>query len=382
MRKLGPDRYRILETDFSIDGGGSGERWRSYFDAFASDYDGATAATPARASWPIRIALGEPPPPDRTGTSTDATATEGPIAFHRSTSYRHWNLTGHGRPGHLTLADHRLTLAFDADRGLAACSSDPPSPRAPELVFHAARGLALAIGTGGRSLMLHASAIVLGGRAVLFAGGKGAGKSTLFIEAVAAAGATPLANDRVTLRLDGDPVAESWPSYASYCEGTIADYPVLREAFLAYERSASSAGLTRWGHALARDYTQARKRIIPPRFLVESLGRRYAFAAPAGALVMARADVTSAAPLRARRNRTTAALSDDEIAAIVFGDDDADFPRWHGLPPRRGGMAARAALLRAAALPVIDLQLNPTTGKPALRGLFAALTTMPLRTTG
>lgn len=372
MKKLGPDRFRVLETELSIDGGG--DRWRSYFDAFASDYADATATTPPRASWPIRITLGEPPP--RHGGDPD-----GPIDFHRSANYRHWNLTGHGRPGRLTLPAYGLDLAFDADRGLAISSSDPPSARAPELVFHAARGLALAVGSGGKSLMLHASAVVLGGRAVLFAGTKGAGKSTLFIEALTAFGATPLANDRVTLRLDDGAVAESWPSYASYCEGTIADYPVLRAAFLGYERSSFSAGLTRWGDAFARDYTQTHKRIVPPRFLVESLGRRYAFAAPVGALVMARAEVTSGEPFRVRRERTTAQLSDGELAAIVFGDDDADFPRWHGLPARRGGMAPRAALLRAAALPVIDLQFNPATEKPALSGLFADFLS-PRGTTG
>jgi len=362
--KLGPDRFRVLETELAIDGGDL--RWRSYFEAFASDYAGATATTPPRASWPIRIAAGEPPRPD------DA-AGDGPIDFHRSANYRHWSLTGHGRPGRLALAAYGLTLAFDPDRGLTVWSSDPPSARAAELVFHAARGLALAVGSGGQSLMLHASAAVLGGRAILFAGTKGAGKSTLFIEAVTAAGATPLANDRVTLRLDAAAIAESWPSYASYCEGTIADYPALGAAFLGYERSAWSAGLVRWGDGFERDYTQARKRIVPPRFLVESLGRRYAFTAPAAALVMARAEVLPGAAFRARQGRTTAQLTDDELAGIVFGDDDADFPRWHGLPARRGEMAARTTLLRAAALPVIDLHFNPATGKPALRGLFAEL---------
>jgi hypothetical protein len=359
--KLGPDRFRVLDTEVTIDGGG--DRWRSYFDAFASDYDGATAATPPRASWPIRIAVGGPPPPGHDG--------DGPVDFHRSANYRHWSITGHGRPGRLTLPAYGLGLAFDADRGLAVSSKDPPSARASELVFHAARGLALAVGSGGQSLMVHASAVVIGGHAVLFAGTKGAGKSTLFIEALTAFGATPLANDRVTLRLDDGAVAESWPSYASYCEGTIADYPALRAAFLGYERASWTAGLTRWGDAFERDYTQARKRIVPPRFLVESLGRRYAFAAPVGALVMARTEVAPGAAFHARRDRTTAQLTDDELAAIVFGDDDADFPRWHGLPAHRGRMAARTALLRAAALPVIDLQFNPATGKPALRGLFA-----------
>lgn len=364
MQKLGPDRFRVLETEFSIAGGG--ERWRSYFDAFASDYTNATAATPPRAKWPIHIAVGEPAPH---GHDDD-----GPVAFHRSANYRHWNLTGHGRPGRLALREYGLNLTFDTDRGLTVGSCDPPSPRAPELVFHAARGLALAVGSSGQSLMLHASAIVIGGRALLFAGTKGAGKSTLFIEALTAFGATPLANDRVTLRLDlrldGGAVAESWPSYASYCEGTIADYPALRAAFLAYERSPQSVGLTRWGDGFERDYTQARKRIVPPWFLVESLGRRYAFAAPVGALVMARTDVTSGEPFCARRERTTAQLADDELAAIMFGDDDTDFPRWHGVPARRGGSATRAELLRAAALPIIDLQFNPATGKPALRELF------------
>lgn len=359
MQKLGPDRFRILETEFSLDGGDP--RWRSYFEAFAADYAAAPPVGPCRARWPIHVTAGEPAPPDREARA--------PIAFHCSANYPHWNITGHGRPGRLVLAPYGIELGFDVEHGLTVWSCDPPDPRAAELVFHAARGLALAAGSSGRSVMLHASAVVIAGRALLFAGTKGAGKSTLFIEALTAAGADPLANDRVTLRLDRGAVVESWPSYASYCEGTIADYPALRAAFLAYERSAISAGLTRWGDRFEPDYTQARKRIVPPRFLVESLGRRYQLAAPLGALVMARAD-PACAGLELARARTTAQLADAELAAIVFGDDDADFPRWHGLAARRTGAPDRWQLLRAAALPIIDVQFNPATGKPALRRLF------------
>lgn len=364
MQKLARNRFQILEVDLTIEGDDDG--WLSYFDDFASDYESAVRCPVVR-RWTIRVDA------DGSFSSSGTAPAAGSVLFHRSTNYPHWNLTAWGQPGRFSLREYGLHLSFDANDGLRVQSAAPVQARAAELVFHAARGLALAVGTSGQSLMLHASAVAIGGRALLFAGTKGAGKSTIFIDAVTHLGAVPLANDRVTLRCGDATHVESWPSYLSYCEGTIMDYPELERAFLAYESSPRSEGLMRWGRIFTRSYTQHYKRIIPTCFLVESLKRRYAFAAPVGALVLPQADITAVEPLHTRCERSTQQLTDEEVSAIVFGDEDMDFPRWHGLAVTSPGFSRRAALLRAVNIPVVDVKFNPTTGKTALRRFLERL---------
>lgn len=73
------------------------------------------------------------------------------------------------------------------------------------------QALPLALASGG-ALVLHASAVVIDGRAVLFVGEAGAGKSTMAAFLVRA-GARVLADDGVLIEERGDGALEAVPSY-------------------------------------------------------------------------------------------------------------------------------------------------------------------------
>jgi hypothetical protein len=87
---------------------------------------------------------------------------------------------------------------------------------------------AFARAPGRPRLSLHAAGVVVEGRAVLFAGEKEAGKTTLLLHALRG-GAEYLANDRVFLTLDDPVEARGVPTVVSIRPGTLARFPeVLR----------------------------------------------------------------------------------------------------------------------------------------------------------
>lgn len=297
--------------------------------------------------------------------------------FHRSSNYGHWNIEGIAGHGAIYLVELGLFFCFDEQKSTLTVEVESPSaPRLGELVFHAARNLAL--WRRGRQLcsMLHASSVVFDDKAWLFVGNKGAGKSTLFIDAVLRQGGRPLANDRVILDEFDKKTVWSWPSYLSYCEGTILDYKELRDIFdaasvtePAYERSNMERRLYR------NSYGQNHKRIVPPYFLKETLGIQYVPSAPLGGLVLACLNpaMSQQAIVHSKYSSTDLALADIEHA--LFTSDDPDFPCWHGRrgPAMQYGNSAFRTLkwFHRANVPVLQISLNPVTGKGSLRQLLA-----------
>lgn len=117
----------------------------------------------------------------------------------------------------------RVAYLITADRRrlelVAARADDARRTALMKLV----RELAMSAAWSPRSLVLHAAACVLGDRAVLIAGPKRAGKSSLLLHLLGAAGARLLANDRAVLALDGErALAHGMPTIVNLRPDTVA----------------------------------------------------------------------------------------------------------------------------------------------------------------
>lgn len=123
----------------------------------------------------------------------------------------------------------RLTIVGTAAETVAVASS--------RLAREVVRGLLLRDGW----TLLHASAVVINGNAVLSFGSKGAGKTTTALLLARKCGAGLLANDRIFVRPDetGGVQVLSWPSAAALGLGlldALGMYDVVRERLMSGER--------------------------------------------------------------------------------------------------------------------------------------------------
>ncbi len=110
-----------------------------------------------------------------------------------------------------------------ADRRRIDLVSAAPTPARRTGLMKLVRELAMSAAWTPRGIVLHAAACVLDGQAVLIAGPRMAGKTSLLLHALAASGARLLANDRVVLDLAGDtPVAHAMPVIVSLRPDTVA----------------------------------------------------------------------------------------------------------------------------------------------------------------
>jgi hypothetical protein len=139
-------------------------------------------------------------------------------------------------------------------------------------------------------LEMHAAAVESKGRAIVFAGPKGAGKTTLSCHLMRAGGCASIANDRVFLSLvDGVASALGMPSALKVKPGTDAEFPELRSGLPDIPRPYL--------------YTQAELRDLPatapshseelmvgPEQLADLLGATRLGSAPLGALVFPHVD--------------------------------------------------------------------------------------------
>ncbi len=173
-----------------------------------------------------------------------------------------------------------------------------------------------ALASGAR--LLHAGGVVLGGAAVVIAGPKAAGKSTLLCQLAATPGAALLANDRVLVHAAPTPTACGVPTVVGLRPETLAMFPriaadlpaVRRPAALTLEESVREAGTA----ALDR----ARSIRISPAQLADGLGVPRAGGAPLRALLFPgrdgasarRADAEGAEVHRLSHGEARAALAD------------------------------------------------------------------------
>jgi hypothetical protein len=203
---------------------------------------------------------------------------------------------------------------------------------------------------------LHASAVALKHRCAIFVGETFSGKTTLFTEAVLSADALPVANDRVSI--DAALRVHSWPSYASYCEGTLLRYPPLHAAALDYERDSCAFRTRRWSAPVSNSFSIHQKRIYPMGWFAAAAGRKYQRAAPLAAIVLPRVS-KDALSLSIRAVGREALL--DRLEASSFESREPSFLPWHGLsrPPASATSALVANVLESG-VPAFELELRPS----------------------
>ncbi|WP_116246239.1 hypothetical protein [Nocardiopsis sp. FIRDI 009] len=99
------------------------------------------------------------------------------------------------------------------------------------------------------AVVLHATAAVRDGEAVLVTGAKGTGKSTILLELVEHCGFRILSGDKTVLREqpDGAVLASGWPGYPHLGHGTIAKYPGLPEITDVSPEEAPAADFSPYG---------------------------------------------------------------------------------------------------------------------------------------
>ena len=222
---------------------------------------------------------------------------------------------------------------------------------AGEALFHICRSLALYHRSGYRGNLLHASAVSINNSAVLFMGKVFAGKSTLLAESVFKHGAKPLANDRVLILAGVPPIAVSWPSYSSFCEGTLLNYPALAAAAEHYENGNYPFRTQTWSRPLARLFKPDAKRIYPMLWFSQAAGVKFVRQEELRMLVLAQVEPEPATPgIRrldlanpADRTHLTSILD-----ACTFDDHEPSFLPWHGLRWPAGAPALQDLIDRLA----------------------------------
>jgi hypothetical protein len=290
------------------------------------------------------------------------------VAVHRS-KHKHWTVDG------LVLGGDPLTVRL-VDRGVVAIRHgdlcwelvvDPETSQATagETVFHVLRSIAVWRRDRDAGPLLHASGVLdRAGRAVLFAGAVSAGKTTLFTRSVLDHGATPLTNDRAWVLERGTRV-QSWPSYASYCEGTLLDHEPLAKAALEFEGPSGDAFRTiESSGPLRRAYTKDVKRIYPMSWFADAAGTAYARTAPLGTLVLAHVDPAVEQPglevLDLERPQDQSAIR-ELLSSQRFDDVEPSFLPWHGLAPHGTSWSADDVIssFRSAGTSVLRLIAAP-----------------------
>lgn len=269
--------FSILDTCYLMQGADIGS---DYIRSFTEAYDSSCRASRGEHSVSVRVSI---------DTLENGNGKFRPV--HRS-KHRYWSFDAECTDDRrVTIWPRGIATRFCPEVGTLEVTVAPstPSPVAGESIFHALRGIALYQRNPRNGSMLHASACSIDGMAVTFTGAAGAGKTTMLTELVRRGAAVPISNDRIRVTHDARPMVTSWPSYASYCEGTLLAIPELYEASLAYERDCAYA-TQRWGSAMKNAFDKTSKRVYPPVWLTNALGRRYVDTAQLGLIVFGNLD--------------------------------------------------------------------------------------------
>jgi len=327
--------FAILDVPFRVVGASDD---LAYIHAFVDAYDSATTAKRSPVTVYVERAIASLMPSVAT------------CWVHRS-KHRYWNIRGteyapdavrwHNRPV--------CTVRIPGGDVIVNASSAVSPAATGEATWHVCRNLALYHRNPCNAKLLHASAVLVQDNAILFTGAVSAGKTTLMTEAVMTHGATPLANDRVLVDLGTPITVLSWPSYASFTEGTLLDYESLRHAALDYENGHFPYRTQLWGNAISRCYTKDAKRIYPMHWFTVASSHRYCLRAQLGGLVLSHLSPDIAAPTITRLH-----LDDDCTRQCLvslleqecFDRYEPSFYPWHGLPLPHGSPSA-AALVTA-----------------------------------
>jgi hypothetical protein len=324
------DVVQMLGVRFCIDVGHS-QRVLEYVDSFMGAYDGRDQDDqPEHRTIHVSIVRGAVP---------DCPPTVASVPVHRS-KHAYWTFDGRvlsTSPPFVSWPTRGVAVRLDRDvRHVEVVTTGNDHRFDGESIFHVLRSLTLYLRAPGRWL-LHASAVCREGRCYAFTGDAFAGKTTLFTEAVLRGRATPVANDRVSIGPALDVL--SWPSYASYCEGTLLRYPELVAAALAYESERCPFRTQRWSGPLSSSFSKFKKRIYPMAWFAAAADRKYRRHAPLGALFLSKVDQSARSPSLRRMDLSAAAdraLFLNAVTAGSFESEEPSFMPWHGLDRPRG----------------------------------------------
>jgi hypothetical protein len=265
-------------------------------------------------------------------------AHESRVAIH-SSGHQYWNTSGYLVRRHPWTVDWpdrqvEVTLVDDGGDANIASQCNAPDPLVGEAAFHVCRSLAIYCRTTSLGYLLHASAIVTEGKAILFIGGTAAGKTTLLLEACINGDAVPLSNDRVWVTGVDQVIATSWPSYASFCEGTILAHGPLHRQALWYETAECTYRTLSWPQPLRNDFTKACKRIFPMVWFTDCIGREYAQSAPIQSIIFPSIAVAHSRPRLAPIDLSDTAGRHKAVQLLRGNDFDCGEPSfrpWLGL---------------------------------------------------
>jgi hypothetical protein len=166
------------------------------------------------------------------------------------------------------------------------------------------------------AVVLHASSVVVDGKAVLFVGNKGAGKTSSLIRALEHFDAALLANDNVCMvQMDDGFRARAWPAFLKVEVGTAASTRALAATVPPLVRPWLSDDSALW------DIYE--KVALYPSEVAARIGSRIQVEAPLGALVLPRFDPDHAPGLRS----ASADELGDEYLQGVF---NPNHPGWLG----------------------------------------------------
>ncbi len=138
-----------------------------------------------------------------------------------------WNGSG---PDERILFDTDYKAFYHVERRsghVRVLATPQPTPTRVALM-RVVRELAMTASLARGGLLLHGAAFAIRGRGVVLAGPRRAGKSTLLLHALQAAGALFISNDRVLARQDqGRVVLRGMPTIVNLRPGTLATFPAV-----------------------------------------------------------------------------------------------------------------------------------------------------------
>jgi len=201
-----------------------------------------------------------------------------------------------------------------------------------EAIFHLLRSLAYYLRNPVEGLFMHASAVKnKNNKGVLFTGNSLSGKTTALLSAVFEAKSTPVANDRILITRDSTSVkGYSWPSYASFCEGTLLRYSELTSACYAFEHASNPFRTHAKDQPLKKEFNKTLKRIYPMGWFSEAINQEYAYSVPLQRIIFIEVSPESTFHFE----RMPAENSTEVYEALLansFLKEEPSFLAWHGL---------------------------------------------------
>jgi hypothetical protein len=169
----------------------------------------------------------------------------------------------------------------------------------------------------GGGVFVHASAVVCGGKALLFIGNKGAGKTSTLCRSLSEFDASMLSNDNCVLRWSGaELVACGWPGLFKVDIGTMSNYCEFAPYFPESRESALPSAAALWG-------TREKVSFYPQQG-ANLFGASITPQAPVGALITPLFSKTKPAHLRKRP------IEELRLQASEFiqGSKHPNHPNW------------------------------------------------------